>query len=88
MATAVRISEELVDEAKKFSRVQHRSLPARLNIGLVWANEPGPHLLTHQGNSDRTGGIGAGRKNGIQIWIESGLVPVACRHHLQTQSWT
>lgn len=30
MATAVRISEELVDEARKFSRVDHRSLTGQI----------------------------------------------------------
>lgn len=30
MATAVRISEELVDEAKKFSRIDHRSLTGQI----------------------------------------------------------
>ena len=30
MATAVRISEELVSEAKKFSRVDHRSITGQI----------------------------------------------------------
>jgi hypothetical protein len=30
MATAVRISEELVSEAKKFSRIEHRSLTGQI----------------------------------------------------------
>lgn len=30
MATAVRISEELVNEAKKFSRVDHRSITGQI----------------------------------------------------------
>ena len=30
MATAVRISEELVNDAKKFSRVDHRSLTGQI----------------------------------------------------------
>ena len=30
MATAVRISEELVDEAKRFSRIDHRSLAVQI----------------------------------------------------------
>ena len=30
MATAVRISEELVDDAKKFSRIDHRSLTGQI----------------------------------------------------------
>ena len=30
MATAVRISEELVDEAKRFSRIDHRSLAGQI----------------------------------------------------------
>ncbi len=30
MATAVRISEELVTDAKKFSRVEHRSLTGQI----------------------------------------------------------
>lgn len=30
MATAVRISEELVDEARKFSRIDHRSLTGQI----------------------------------------------------------
>ena len=30
MATAVRISEELVNEAKKFSRIDHRSLTGQI----------------------------------------------------------
>ena len=30
MATAVRISEELVGEAKKFSKVEHRSLTGQI----------------------------------------------------------
>ncbi len=30
MATAVRISEELLDEAKKFSRIDHRSLTGQI----------------------------------------------------------
>jgi hypothetical protein len=30
MATAVRISEKLVDEAKKFSRVDHRSITGQI----------------------------------------------------------
>ena len=30
MATAVRISEELVSEAKKFSRIDHRSLTGQI----------------------------------------------------------
>ncbi|GFP22076.1 hypothetical protein HKBW3S43_01509 [Candidatus Hakubella thermalkaliphila] len=30
MATAVRISEELVDEARKFSRIEHRSLTGQI----------------------------------------------------------
>jgi len=39
--------------------------------------EPGPDLFPHQGNPDRTGGIGAGRKNGIQIRVgANGHIPV------------
>jgi hypothetical protein len=34
MATAVRISEELVNDAKKFSRVDHRSLTGQIEY---WA---------------------------------------------------
>ena len=34
MATAVRISEELVDEARKFSRIDHRSLTGQIEY---WA---------------------------------------------------
>lgn len=34
MATAVRISEELVNEAKKFSRIDHRSLTGQIEY---WA---------------------------------------------------
>ncbi len=30
MATAVRISEELVDEAKRFARIDHRSLAGQI----------------------------------------------------------
>ena len=30
MATAVRVSEELVNEAKKFSRIDHRSLAGQI----------------------------------------------------------
>ena len=30
MATAVRISEELVDEAKKYGRIDHRSLAGQI----------------------------------------------------------
>lgn len=30
MATALRISEELVNEARKFSRIDHRSLTGRI----------------------------------------------------------
>lgn len=30
MATAVRISEELVDEAKRFGRIDHRSLAGQI----------------------------------------------------------
>lgn len=30
MATAVRISEELADEARKFSRIDHRSLTGQI----------------------------------------------------------
>lgn len=30
MASAVRISDELIDEAKKFSRVDHRSLTGQI----------------------------------------------------------
>ncbi|MBI4653541.1 MAG: hypothetical protein HY752_00845 [Nitrospirae bacterium] len=30
MATAIRISEELVDDAKKFSRIDHRSLTGQI----------------------------------------------------------
>ena len=30
MATAVRISKELVDEARKFSRIEHRSLTGQI----------------------------------------------------------
>lgn len=30
MATAVRISEKLVDEARKFSRIDHRSLTGQI----------------------------------------------------------
>jgi hypothetical protein len=30
MATAVRISKELVDEARKFSRIDHRSLTGQI----------------------------------------------------------
>ena len=42
MATAVRISEKLVNEAKKFSRVDHRSITGQIEhwakIG-KWAEE-------------------------------------------------
>ena len=34
MATAVRISEELVNDAKKFSRIDHRSLTGQIEY---WA---------------------------------------------------
>ncbi|HDH04509.1 MAG TPA: hypothetical protein ENH01_02175 [Nitrospirae bacterium] len=34
MATAVRISEKLVDEARKFSRIEHRSLTGQIEY---WA---------------------------------------------------
>ncbi len=34
MTTAVRISEELVSEAKKFSRIEHRSLTGQIEY---WA---------------------------------------------------
>ena len=34
MATAVRISEELVNDAKKFSRIEHRSLTGQIEY---WA---------------------------------------------------
>jgi hypothetical protein len=38
MATAVRISAELVDEAKRFSRIDHRSLAGQIEHWRVWEN--------------------------------------------------
>ena len=40
MATAVRISEELVDEAKNMDGLTIGLWPVRLNIGHAWANVP------------------------------------------------
>ena len=72
MATAVRISEELLSDAKKYSRIDHRSLAGQIELrpyGQMRRREPGPDLCTHQGNLDRAGRIGAGRKNRIQVRI-------------------
>jgi hypothetical protein len=44
MATAVRISEELVDEAKRFGRIDHRSLAGQIEH---WARALKRILIYH-----------------------------------------
>ena len=74
MPTAVRISEELVDEAKRFSRIDHRSLPVKSSIGRVWESVLRKIRICHiciRNLEIDLDELDSGRKDGIQIRIDT-----------------
>ena len=73
MATAVRISDKLVNEAKKYSRVDHRSITGQIEhwakIGKCAEENPDLTYTSHQRNTYRNRGTRTRREIRIQFVI-------------------